>query len=208
MSRAVRAAALVALAALLAIVAADVLRRPAQLERAELALESASSDGSWRSGTILPPAIADTLLATRDDASLRLLFQRFLVRSRPGRVAPDRDLQGRVRRVALEAALVRAGEEGPRRLCAQAHALHGVLLLEEVRSVEVPPETFLRRSLSDFRTAVRLDPSSEEARYDLEVTLRLLQTLRRLKSGDLAAGPGARPTRGRRPGTLRERGGL
>ena len=65
--------------------------------------------------------------------------------------------------------------------------MRGAVSFEEARLGGDQPTIFLRRSLTAFREAIRIDPTNEDAKYDLELVLRLLETV----SGDTSGGTGA-----------------
>lgn len=189
------AAALVLVAGALAVIAVDALRWPGQLERVDVRLEAGSFGTPVEApGTWLPASATERLLGVGEDLAFRRTVRKF--RSRLYLPELERlQFGGGAQREAVGQALLRAvGSGGSPELRAQAHLLHGVLVAEEARSIEIPPETFLRRALADFAEAVRLDPAGEAAKYDVEVVLRLLDTVRR-ERGKLRLGAHVRPER-------------
>lgn len=189
------AVALLLLAGGLAVLAVDALRWRGQLERVDVRLEAGSFGAPVEAPeTWLPATATERLLGVGEDLSFRRTIRKF--RSRLFLPELERlQFGGGAQREAVGHELVRAAGSGHSRdLRAQAHLLHGVLVAEEARSIEIPPETFLRRALADFAEAVRLDPASEPAKYDVEVVLRLLDTVRR-ERGKLRLGAHIRPER-------------
>ena len=79
--------------------------------------------------------------------------------------------------------------------------LQGALAFEEARDDSGQAAVLLRRSLTSFRRAIALDRRNEDAKYNLELVLRLLeQAERRRRAGRRAARRHAgRAARARRP---------
>ena len=71
----------------------------------------------------------------------------------------------------------------------------GVLALLEARESEAQRSVFLRRSLTELREAARLDPGNEDAKYDLELVLRLTESSQD-ESGGGSGGRGDTPAAG------------
>ena len=139
----------------------------------------------WEPVDMWLPGATRTLLGVEDDVELRRALQRF----RLARVRQAPRTQQEVNlRSAVEADLARlgrgGGNTGQKSLAA---VLRGALAFEEARLGGEQPTIFLRRSLTAFREAIRLDPSNEDAKYDVELVLRLLETV----SGDASGGTGA-----------------
>ena len=177
---------LAAAAVVLAVLAVDVLRWRGQLEQADM--RYAAGTGAlrmWEPGETWMPGATRTLLGVEDDVELRRALQRF-------RLAGVRQLPRTQQEVnlrsAVEADLARLGRgDGDAAQKSLAAVLRGVLAFEEARQGGEQPTIFLRRSLTAFREAIRLDPANEDAKYDLELVLRLLETV----SGDASGGTGA-----------------
>ncbi len=160
--------------AFLAMLGVDVLRWDRQLEQAELRFASGTGDtGMWTADTYLPADLSGSLLAVDDDVAVRRAIQAFRT-SRPGR--PVQQFTHVTLRSAAEAELARAGrmEPGPRQE-ARLMNLRGVLKLEEARGAPSETSVLLRRAAASFRDAIRKDPDYEDAKFNLELTLRLLQ---------------------------------
>ena len=142
----------------------------------------------WRADTILPVRLSRDLLDVEEDVQFREVLQQFAlarVRELP------RDQRDLAKRGAVETELARLGETslGPVRQARLAN-LSGALSFEEARFDEGQRATFLRRSLAEFRKAIQLDPANEDAKYNLELVLRLIQSV------DQEAGSGGGGARG------------
>ena len=177
-----------AVAALLALLAADVVRSQRTLERGDARFAGAPGvKGMWEADTLLPDGVSRAVLDVEDDIEFRTAVQRFRL-SRP-REEVTHFSQLAVRSGA-ERALARAAQDADRPRGSVLANLRGVLALEEARlgSGSGPP---LRRAASHFRRAVELDASNDDARFNLELALRLLSSTASTSagSGERAATP-------------------
>ena len=174
-----------ALAAFLAVLGADVLAWRGQLEGADVRFTQGAGDTAmWEPDSRLPGSLARRALSVEDDVAYRRAVQRFRL-SRPR--SPQRDLRDVALRSAAETELARTGRaQSDRKRRSQLANLRGALAFEEARSDDAQAALFLRRSLGEFREAARLDAGNEDARYNLELVLRLLQNV----EGGSGAGEG------------------
>lgn len=177
-----------AVAAFLVVLGLDVLSWRGDMERADLRFEAVAGERDmWRADTILPAGLSRELLDVDEDIAYREVLQQFgIARVRQ----PVRDQRDLARRGAVETQLAQIGEEplGPERLSMLAN-LSGALAFEEARFDEGQRATFLRRSLAEFREAIKVDPANEDAKYNLELVLRLIVNAQNESS---AGGGGAR----------------
>jgi hypothetical protein len=160
--------------AFLAMLGVDVLRWDRQLEQAELRFASGTGDtGMWTADTYLPADLSGSLLDVDDDVAVRRAVQAFRI-SRPAR--PVQQFTHVTLRSAADAELARAARTEPGlRQEARLMNLRGVLKLEEARGAPAETSVLMRRAAASFRDAIRRDPSYEDAKFNLELTLRLLQ---------------------------------
>lgn len=174
-----------AVAAVLALLAADVMRTQQALERGDARFGSGvGTRGMWAADTILPAGASRTLLDAGDDIDHRAAVQRFRL-SRPRE--PVTRFSQLTERSGAEAALARTARRDPDPVRQSAlYNLRGALAFEDSRlgTGSGPP---LRRAAGHFRRAVELDPANDDARLNLELTLRLLA-----RSGQSSAGSGER----------------
>jgi hypothetical protein len=183
----VAVASLFALAAVLTVLAADVLRWRGHLERADFRVLSGSTR-IWTADTRLPGDPAAELLDVEDDAAFRRALQLFRL-SNPRRPARNQhDLNLRLVADSRLADVVEAHRSGPIR--SRAAMLRGLLALETARGEPLRAETSLRRALSELRTAIRLDDRNTDAKYDLELVMRLLRTVEEESPGGSEAQSG------------------
>jgi hypothetical protein len=177
-----------AAAVLLFVLALDVLRWRGHVEAADLRFAAGSGGAAmWEPETILPTGTSRSLLALEDDLEYRRIAQRFRV----NRVRQlPRDQNDVARRARLEADLTRIGrtQADPRRRSLVA-TMQGALAFEQARADTAQAAVLLRRSLASFRRAAALDHANEDARYDVELVLRLLQ---QVENDPSAAGGGQR----------------
>jgi hypothetical protein len=181
---AVAVVALVAAAAALVAVAADVLRWDRTMRDDDIAY-AAHADASWQPNTLLPTGITRTALGLEDDVEFRGAVDQFW-KSDPR--APLQVFTDVTRRTAAERRLARLmeAEERPDRRSVLA-TLRGAFLLEEARNSPVQRHVFLRRAIEQFQRAAELDPRNADAVYDLELALKLLR-----ETGGGTAGGGDR----------------
>jgi hypothetical protein len=174
-----------AVAAVLALLAADVARTEQALERGDTTFaRAAGARGMWSADTVLPAGAGRALLDVDDDVDYRTAVQRFRL-SRPRE--PVTRFAQLAERSGAEAALARTARRDPDRIRQSAlFNLRGALALEESR-LGAGSGPSVRRAVGHFRRAVELDATNEDARFNLELALRLLS-----RSGGSSAGSGER----------------
>ena len=164
-------AVLLALAALAALVARDAAAIQRGFEGGDLAFKAQpAAERLWRIDTRLP--YAKRALGVEDDLLYRRALRAFAV-ARRGENPYDFDRPAF--RAEAQATLGEAEEsdlEAPLR--AKAASLQGVLTFEEATQDPVNGPGLMRRVVGDFERAVRIDPTNEEAKYNLEFLLRLM----------------------------------
>ncbi len=174
-------AAMLALAALLTVLAADVLRWGGHIERADFRAGGPNGTRVWNVDTRLPGDPAADLLAVDDDVLFRRALQLFRLGNprRPARNQLDLNV-----RLAADSRLADVVDSHPdAAIRSRAAMLRGLLALETARGEPLRAETNLRRALSELRTAIRLDEGNTDAKYDLELVMRLLRTVEEDRPG-------------------------
>ena len=175
-------------AVLLALVAADVMRTQQALESGDARFGGvAGTKGMWTADTVLPAGAGRALLDIEDDLEFRAAVQRF-------RFAQPRQEVTQFSQLAVrsgaERVLARAALDADQRRGSLLANLRGVLALEEARlgNGTGPP---LRRAVGHFRRAMELDAGNDDARFNLELALRLLSSTASSSagSGERAATP-------------------
>jgi hypothetical protein len=164
---------LAALAAVAVLVARDAAAVQRTLERSDLAFEARpAAERLWRIETRLP--FAKEAFGIEDDLMIRRALRAFAVDAR--REDNPYDFARPAFRAEAQATLG-AAERGDLAapLRSKAANLIGVLTFAEAASDPINGPALVRRSVADFRRAVRIDPDNTEAKYNLEFVLRLLE---------------------------------
>jgi hypothetical protein len=189
--RALVAAALLVVGLLLAVAAVDALRWRGLVRRDDVAFDRAHGQaGLWHADALLPGDPVPRLIGVRDDLAYRRALQRWVL-ARPGQEARNQhDLTLRADADAQLTLVAEAGATAETR--SRAATLRGVLALDEARSSGPRGGAAIERSLDQFRTAIRLDPANSQAKYDLELVLRLARSAPQQRGRR----PGARPNSG------------
>lgn len=194
-SRLIAVALALVLAAVLALLAADVRAWRDTLRADDLRFQlSATSDSDWDTSTLLPPGVSRGALGVDDDRALRRGLAAFRAADRARGFARPRV------RGAAEAALaeVAAGGGAPGQ-ASQAFDLLGILAFSD--STSGRRATPVERSLAAFENAVRRDPDNTAAKYNLELLLRLLEAEGERRGPNSAPGPRGSGRRGAGTGT-------
>lgn len=198
-------AGLVALAVLAALVARDAAAVQRGFEGSDLAFKAQpAAERLWKIDTRLP--YAKEALGVDDDLVYRRALRAFAVDAR--RADDPYDFSRPAFRAEAQATLatVEGSSDLAPALRSKAASLQGVLTFDEAIGDPVNGPTLIRRALGDFDRAVRIDPANEEAKYNLEYLLRVLdpsaarlrirENIPAYRPGRSAPG-GAPPRRGR-----------
>jgi hypothetical protein len=162
-----------ALAALSAYAAREAGRVDSELRRSDAAFRvDPSQTGLWDVETAVPGLQA--LLDTDDDVGFRRAGRMFQL-LRAG--APDPyNSSTRAARADTQLALARVQEAGlSGRARSKAANFEGVLVLEDAIGDQRNGPALINASLEHFRRAIGLDAANQEAPYNLELLLMLLQ---------------------------------
>jgi hypothetical protein len=176
---------------LLGVAAVDALRWRGLVERDDVTFARAHGQPAlWRSETLLPGDPVERTIGVRDDIAFRRALQRWVL-ARPAQEPRNQhDLALRADADARLAFAADAGGSAETR--SRVATLRGVLALEEARSSGPRGAAAIERSLQQFRMAIRLDGTNSQAKYDLELVLRLAQPSAQQRSRR----PGSRPKSG------------
>ena len=167
------AAVLAGLAALVLVaVALDVLRASDELESDDVSFEAAPRRQAslWDDLGLLPRQPGAYLLDIDDDVAYRRTLA-IWVRVPPGTdiFGPEQEnLRGRLQSQLSERS---AADSNAKR---RSHLLNllGALALERRSSDPNESENVLRKAIDDFRSAIELDPTNQDAKVNLELALR------------------------------------
>jgi hypothetical protein len=170
----VRAAAVLAGVAALVLVAValDVLRAADELEADDVSFEAAPrrQAGLWDDLGVLPGRPGAYLLGVDDDVAYRRTLA-IWVRVPPGTdiFGPEQEnLRGRLQSQLSERSA--ADSNATRR--SQLLNLLGALSLERRSSDPNESGSVLRKAIDNFRSAIELDPTNQDAKVNLELALR------------------------------------
>lgn len=167
------AAVLAGLAALVLVaVALDVLRASDELESDDVSFEAAPRRQAslWDDLGLLPRQPGAYLLDIDDDVAYRRTLA-IWVRVPPGTdiFGPEQEnLRGRLQSQLSERS---AADSNAKR---RSHLLNllGALALERRSSDPNESENVLRKTIDNFRSAIELDPTNQDAKVNLELALR------------------------------------
>ena len=163
------AACLVALAVLVALVAADVRSWSRTFTGEDAVFTAAPARATWTPATHLGGVAAD-LLGVGDDVTFRHALQLYV-----GAVQQhqrlDNALDVQTARAGAQDALAAAALDSDAGRSAQARALLGILSFGASAQGAGPSQ--VDAAVSDFTDAIRADPGDEDAKFDLELLLRL-----------------------------------
>jgi len=167
-------ALLVVVAALAAVLAADVRAWPPALRSGDTRYQVSPAAARWRSSTVLPAGVSRGLLGTGEDLAARRAIRRFrLTYNVHGTL--DTQLQNQGARAQAELALADLARSRDVVLAAQASDLLGVLACGDLAAGGSTNPDQADRAVSAFLNAVRLDPADEDAKANLELVLRLFR---------------------------------
>jgi hypothetical protein len=189
------AAGALALAAVLALLAVDVLHRESALASGDVRYAAGPGQRDpWQASQILPFGSARALLGVNDDLRYRRAVRLFRL-SRPRRAALTIGLAPA--RAEAEAALVSAvAEESNTVRRSELLNLLGVLALARAAADALANPEGLKASVSIFRSALDADPENADAKVNLELVLRATRRQQRTQ-GRRSTG---HPPRGSRAG--------
>lgn len=184
---AVVSAILAALAVVLFLLAVDVGRWRTSFVRDDVRFKALPMRADlWKPNTTIPFAAAQHLLGVGDDLRYRHVLRAFLL-GRPDANAFAGPGLERFRSEAMITLSDYVGQTHDHARRGQAANLLGVMgLALSTNDDPAQRRRFLLFSANAFRDALDSDPSNDDAKYNLEVTLRLL---RKQPGGQTAASP-------------------
>jgi hypothetical protein len=171
---------LLVLGVLFALIAKDAAAIRHGMERSDIAFEAQpAAERLWQFQTVLPGS--QTAFGIEDDLIYRRALRKFAVDDR--RKANPYDFSRPAFRAEAQAALLNAERSDlPAARKSELAMLQGLLSFDEAIADPVNGSNLIKQTLEHFQRAVRTDPMNEEAKYDLEFLLRILDpTARRLR---------------------------
>ena len=182
------AGALVVLAALAIVVSLDLRSWRSSLHEGDARYVESPGAARWAASTVLPSALGRDLLGVDDDLAARRAIRLFRVADR-ARGGLDTALERQGTRARAELALADVAREADDpAVASQASDLLGVLAFGDFAAGGGRDMDQAGRAASAFSAAVRLDPTNETAKVNLELVLRLFAAH--------GVRPGASPTVG------------
>ncbi len=165
--------ALLAAATLLALLASDVLGWRNAMQRGDRELARNVPSAAWHASSVLPTDPARKLLGLTTALRFRAAEQDFVAVKAAGS-GYDNGLSESQTRGELEAELAALARSRDHAVAAAADNLLGILAFaDSTTSGPIAPAP-VDQSLGDFQAAVRLDPASTDAKFNLELLLRTL----------------------------------
>lgn len=162
-----------AISAFFVVLAADVLRWERDVRRADVRFTlTADTNVAWSPDALALGGLSGRALGVGDDVDFREALRRFWA-AKPRE--PVRQFSDVTARSAAERDLAQIGPGNTREQRAIAANLRGALLLEEARTAPAQRSVFIRRAIEQFHRAYTLDPTYEDAVYNLELSLKLLK---------------------------------
>jgi hypothetical protein len=187
------AAAVAALgaAAILLLLALDVGRWETTLTRGDVRFKATPTRSDlWRAQELLPFHAARGLLGVDDDITYRETLRAFWLGRPHGSAFTQTNLDAlRSEAIVSLATYVRNSREPRRR--GQASNLLGIMGLG-LATTDDPGQRlrFLQYAAKAFRNALTVDPDNEDAKFNLELALRLLRQQPTSTGGGKSHGPG------------------
>jgi hypothetical protein len=165
-------AVLLVLALVAALVARDAAAIRRGIEGGDLAFKAQpAAEGLWKIDTRVP--YSKQAFGVEDDLLYRRALRAYAVDARRGENPYDFDRPAF--RAEAQATLGSAEQsELEASLRSKAASLQGVLTFAEAIQDPINGPVLMRRVVGDFERAVRIDPTNEEAKYNLEYLLRLM----------------------------------
>ena len=175
----------------LILLATDVLRWSSDLQASDVRYRATpSARGLWQIDALVPGDPGRSLLGIDDDLALRkavrsLQLSRLSSRAhfKPQLIVQRADAEARLQTLASGG--------GDRKQRSRAAELLGVLQLASPTNNPQQRSAFLLKAVANLQKAIQLDPSNDEAKYNLEVVLR-----RRAGVQTVQGGPTPNPSSG------------
>ena len=171
--RVVLACLLLGVAVLTALLAADLVRWRDAVRNGDRQFTRSVADARWRAAGVLPGDPARTLLGLEDALAFRSAAQDFEAVKGAGK-GYDNGVSEAHTRGALEARLALLARSGDRVLASRADNLLGILAFADSRRTGANAPAPVEQSLAAFQAAIRLDPSNDDAKFNLELLWRQL----------------------------------
>jgi len=189
---------------LLILLATDVLRWSSDLQASDVRYRATpSARGLWQIDAVVPGDPGRSLLGIGDDVALRQAVRALELSKLNSRAHFKPELI--VQRADAEARLqTLASGKADRKQRSRAAELLAVLQLASPTNNPQQRSAFLLKAVSNLQKAIKLDPTNDEAKYNLEVALRGthgVQTVQGAPTPNVTTGrPGSRGAAAGGPG--------
>jgi hypothetical protein len=167
--RLIVAALLVALAVLAILLAADVRSSHSALASGDTLYAQSPGHASWTPRTRLGGLAAD-LLGTRDDLAVRRALQLYAIAAAT-HLRLDNATEVQTARAAAQDALTKVAANGDATRSSEARTLLGILTFRSSATGAASDQ--VDAAVAAFTDAVRADGRNDEAKFDLELVLKL-----------------------------------
>ncbi len=167
------AAVALAAAVLAALFASDLRSWRNALTAGDTRYVQNHATAAWHASTFLPASLSRSLLGLSDDLALRRAARQFAVVRYLGN-GVDNGYSESQRRAALEVVLTNLANGKDRRVDSIVDNMLGILAYQDSQTTGPSAPAPIDRSVNDFEAAVELDPSNEDAKYNLEWLRRKL----------------------------------
>jgi hypothetical protein len=181
---------MIALAVLAGLLAADILSWSHAAESGDVAFIQSPESAHWAAATTLPFDPALRILDLSNQLAFRRAATSFVSVQAAGNGLDNGYSESRTRG-ALETVLTEIAQGPDAHIDSEAENLLGILAFSDSKQNGPNAPAPVERSVSDFQAAVRLDPTNEDAKFNLEWLLRQLVAKGvRLGSNSSNGGPG------------------
>jgi hypothetical protein len=187
-------AALLVLGVLVALLAADVRSWQSALASGDVAYAQNHATASWKASTVLPAGLSRGTLGLSGQLAFRRAVRTFAVVRYLGN-GVDNGYSESQRRAALEVVLTNLASGHDRARDSIVDNMLGVLAFQDSQQTGPSAPAPVERSVADFEAAVELDPTNEDAKFNLEWLRR--QLVAHGQRGGGTAGQGT-PAKGRK----------
>ncbi len=181
------AGVLLVLAVVVALLAADVRNWQSAVRSGDLRFSQNPGYADWTATPLLPGDPARVLLGIGNQLAFRNAVQTFVTVAAAG-LGFDNGYSESRDRAAAEAVLTTLAAGPSKQRDSEADNLLGILAYTDSKQTGPYAPTPVERSESDFRSAVSLDPTNEDAKFNLEWLMRQLVAQGSRKGANGSAG--------------------
>jgi len=171
--RLLAAVATLAAALFAALLASDLRSWQDTVRNGDLRFTQAPTAATWNAPTVLPAGLSRGILGISDQLAFRRAARAFVAVQALGNGFDNGYSESR-RRANLEVTLTNLARSSDRRRDSAADNLLGILAFADSQQTGASAPAPVERSTADFQSAAQLDPSNEDAKFNLEWLLHQL----------------------------------